>query len=99
MLPPVFRDRTRTKAHVESETKRRMVCQSDRDFSPNWMMVPNSPAPAMAQEIDSVMRFLATEHGSSENYQSSTRRSLTEFADWCASAKQITAVNEVTQPI
>jgi integrase/recombinase XerD len=50
------------------------------------------------QEIDAFIRFLATERGLSDNYQISTRRSLTEFAHWCASAKKITAVNEVTQP-
>jgi integrase/recombinase XerD len=51
------------------------------------------------QEIDSFIRFLATERGLSENYQNSTRRSLTEFAEWCSSARKITAVKEVTQPI
>jgi integrase/recombinase XerD len=50
------------------------------------------------QEIDSFIRFLATERGLSDNYQISTRRSLTEFAEWCSSARKITAVNEVTQP-
>lgn len=50
-------------------------------------------------EIDSFIRFLATERGLSENYQISTRRSLTEFAEWCASAKKITAAREVTQPM
>src|SRR5687768_5801450 len=51
------------------------------------------------QEIDSFIRFLATERGLSDNYQLSTRRSLTEFAEWCSSAKKITAVHEVTQPV
>jgi integrase/recombinase XerD len=51
------------------------------------------------QEIDSFIRFLATERGLSDNYQLSTRRSLTEFAEWCSSAKKITAVGEVTQPV
>ena len=50
-------------------------------------------------EIDAFIRFLATERGLSDNYQLSTRRSLTEFAEWCASAKKITAVNAVTQPM
>jgi integrase/recombinase XerD len=50
------------------------------------------------QEIDSFIRFLATERGLSVNYQLSTRRSLTEFAQWCSSARKLTAVNEVTQP-
>src|SRR5436190_6708052 len=53
----------------------------------------------MEKEIDSFIRFLATERGLSENYQLSTRRSLTEFADWCGSAKHSSAVNEVTQPM
>jgi integrase/recombinase XerD len=51
------------------------------------------------QEIDSFIRFLATERGLSDNYQLSTRRSLTEFAEWCASANNIRAVGEVTQPV
>jgi len=51
------------------------------------------------QEIDSFIRFLATERGLSDNYQLSTRRSLTEFAEWCSSVKKITAVREVTQPL
>ncbi|HEX8897266.1 MAG TPA: tyrosine-type recombinase/integrase, partial [Chthoniobacterales bacterium] len=53
----------------------------------------------MEQEIDSFIRFLATERGLSDNYQLSTRRSLTEFAEWCAAAKKIATVNEVTQPL
>jgi len=36
------------------------------------------------QSIDSFIRFLAVERGLSENYQLSTQRSLTEFAQWCA---------------
>src|SRR3954466_5697794 len=51
------------------------------------------------QEIDSFIRFLATEGGLSANYQLSTRRSLTEFAEWCAAGKKITDVREVTQPV
>src|SRR3989440_9296220 len=51
------------------------------------------------QEIDSFIRFLATERGLSDNYQLSTRRSLTEFAEWCSSAKKIAAAREVTQPV
>jgi integrase/recombinase XerD len=49
------------------------------------------------QEIDSFIRFLATERGLSDNYQLSTRRSLTEFAEWCSAARQITAAGDVTQ--
>src|SRR2546421_4462250 len=55
--------------------------------------------PFVGQEIDSFIRFLATERGLSDNYQLSTRRSLTEFAEWCSSAKKITAVGDVTQPL
>ncbi len=53
----------------------------------------------MEQEIDSFIRFLATERGLSENYQLSTRRSLTEFAAWCAGTRQITAPGKVTLPV
>jgi integrase/recombinase XerD len=51
------------------------------------------------QEIDSFIRFLATERGLSDNYQLSTRRSLTEFAEWCSAARQITVPGDVTQRI
>ena len=37
----------------------------------------------MESEIDGFVRYLAVERGLSDNYQLSTRRSLTEFADWC----------------
>ena len=37
----------------------------------------------MEEEIDAFIRYLAVERGLSENYQVSTRRSLTEFAHWC----------------
>ena len=53
----------------------------------------------MEQEIDAFIRFLATERGLSENYQVSTRRSLTEFAEWGSSARKISSVKEVTQPV
>ena len=53
----------------------------------------------MQQEIDLFIRFLATERGLSDNYQISTRRSLTEFADWCSKIKQITGVRDVSQPV
>jgi len=36
------------------------------------------------EEIDAFIRYLAIERGLSENYQLSTRRSLTDFAQWCA---------------
>jgi integrase/recombinase XerD len=50
----------------------------------------------MEKEIDLFIRFLATERGLSENYQLSTRRSLTEFAGWCSKAKEVTRVEKVT---
>jgi integrase/recombinase XerD len=53
----------------------------------------------MEQEIDLFIRFLATERGLSDNYQLSTRRSLSEFAAWCSSAREITAVGDVTLPL
>ncbi|HSH37948.1 MAG TPA: site-specific tyrosine recombinase [Chthoniobacterales bacterium] len=53
----------------------------------------------MEQEIDLFIRFLATERGLSDNYQLSTRRSLAEFAAWCSTARQITAVRDVTLPL
>ena len=53
----------------------------------------------MEQEIDLFIRFLATERGLSDNYQLSTRRSLAEFADWCARAREITSTSKVTLPL
>lgn len=53
----------------------------------------------MEKEIDLFIRFLATERGLSDNYQLSTRRSLTEFTAWCSSARQITSPRDVTQPV
>ena len=50
----------------------------------------------MEQEIDTFIRFLAVERGLSENYQLSTRRSLTEFAAWCKGTHKITQPREVT---
>jgi integrase/recombinase XerD len=43
----------------------------------------------MEQAIDSFIRFLAVERGLSENYQLSTQRSLSEFAQWCGAKKKI----------
>ena len=51
------------------------------------------------QEIDVFIRFLATERGLSDNYQLSTRRSLTEFSEWCSKLRQITSTSAVTQPL
>ena len=53
----------------------------------------------MESEIDLFIRFLATERGLSENYQLSTRRSLSEFAAWCADAREITSASAVTLPV
>jgi len=51
------------------------------------------------QDIDSFIRFLATERGLSENYQLSTRRSLAEFASWCSNTREILAPDKVTLPL
>jgi integrase/recombinase XerD len=53
----------------------------------------------MEQEIESFVRFLAVERGLSENYQLSTRRSLAEFAEWCARAREISRPHDVTLPV
>ena len=53
----------------------------------------------MEQEIDLFIRYLATERGLSDNYQLSTRRSLTEFAAWCSAARKITRPGDVKQPL
>jgi integrase/recombinase XerD len=53
----------------------------------------------MEQEIEAFIRFLAVERGLSENYQLSTQRSLTEFAQWCVSKKKIDNPAAVTLPL
>ncbi|MEP6809007.1 MAG: site-specific tyrosine recombinase XerD [Chthoniobacterales bacterium] len=53
----------------------------------------------MESEIDLFIRFLATERGLSDNYQLSTRRSLTEFAAWSAGARKIVHADKVTLPL
>src|SRR5437667_9660335 len=53
----------------------------------------------MEQAIDSFIRFLAVERGLSENYQLSTQRALSEFAQWCAAKKKIDDPRVVTLPI
>ena len=53
----------------------------------------------MQEAIESFIRFLAVERGLSANYQLSTQRSLTEFADWCARSKKITEPRAVTLPL
>jgi len=52
----------------------------------------------MEDSIDAFIRFLAVERGLSENYQLSTQRSLTEFAQWCGAKKKITHPRGVTLP-
>src|SRR6266513_2527536 len=53
----------------------------------------------MEDLIDSFIRFLAVERGLSENYQLSTHRSLSEFAQWCAARKKITRPRDVNLPV
>jgi len=53
----------------------------------------------MENAIDSFIRFLAVERGLSENYQLSTQRSLSEFAQWCAAKKEIESPRAVTLPV
>jgi integrase/recombinase XerD len=53
----------------------------------------------MEDSIDAFIRFLAVERGLSQNYQLSTQRSLTEFAEWCAAKKRISHPRSVTLPM
>ena len=53
----------------------------------------------MEESIDAFIRFLAVERGFSENYQLSTQRSLSDFAQWCASSKKIDNPSAVTLPV
>ena len=53
----------------------------------------------MEDLIDSFIRYLAVERGLSENYQLSTHRSLSEFAQWCAARKKITRPRGVNLPV
>lgn len=53
----------------------------------------------MEDSIDAFIRFLAVERGLSKNYQLSTHRSLTEFAQWCGAKKKITHPRNVTLPL
>ncbi|PYI77911.1 MAG: site-specific tyrosine recombinase XerD [Verrucomicrobia bacterium] len=50
----------------------------------------------MEDEIDAFVRHLAVERGLSDNYQLSTRRSLTEFAQWCLRRHSLKNPREVT---
>ncbi|MEP7072255.1 MAG: site-specific tyrosine recombinase XerD [Verrucomicrobiota bacterium] len=49
----------------------------------------------MDAEIDSFIRFLAVERGLSDNYQLSTRRSLSEFAGWLRRRHEIDDAGKV----
>jgi len=53
----------------------------------------------MEDSIDAFIRFLAVERGLSENYQLSTQRSLSEFAQWCSAKKKIKQPRGVTLPM
>src|SRR6266480_3948338 len=53
----------------------------------------------MEDSIDAFIRFLAVERGLSGNYQLSTQRSLSEFAQWCSVKKKITHPRSMTLPI
>src|SRR6266571_8215085 len=53
----------------------------------------------MEQAIDAFIRFLAVERGLSNNYQLSTQRSLTEFAQWCKAKHKIDRPRQVTLSI
>ena len=53
----------------------------------------------MEAAIELFIRFLAVERGLSPNYQLSTQRSLSEFAEWCAQHKRITDPKDVTLPL
>ena len=50
----------------------------------------------MEEEIDAFVRYLAVERGLSENYQLSTRRSLTEFAGWSRRRHNLESAREIT---
>jgi integrase/recombinase XerD len=60
---------------------------------------PVATVQKMEQAIDSFIRFLAVERGLSENYQLSTQRSLSEFAQWCVAKKKIDNPRAVTLPL
>jgi integrase/recombinase XerD len=51
---------------------------------------------AVDAEIDSFIRYLAVERGLSDNYQLSTRRSLSEFAQWCERRRNVREPRAVT---
>ena len=53
----------------------------------------------MEDSIDAFIRYLAVERGLSENYQLSTDRSLSKFAQWCTTRKKINHARGVTLPL
>src|SRR5207244_4807390 len=69
----------------------------NRSIAKVWPFAQASPK--MEQAIDSFIRFLAVERGLSENYQLSTQRSLSEFAQWCAAKEKIEHPRSVTLPV
>jgi integrase/recombinase XerD len=99
-MGPIFQERIEIKTHyvINVGTNSRFV-----NPSPFLIQFPvflrSCFNIAVEQEIDSFIRFLATERGLSDNYQLSTRRSLTEFAAWCSKTRQITSPHDVTQPL
>jgi len=55
--------------------------------------------PLVEDAIEAFIRFLAVERGLSSNYQLSTQRSLSDFADWCRIRKDVVRPSEVTLPL
>jgi integrase/recombinase XerD len=53
----------------------------------------------MEQAISGFIRFLAVERGLSDNYQLSTQRSLTDFAQWCKVKHKIDNPRQITLSI
>ncbi len=98
-MGPIFEERIEVKTHyaINVGTDTGFVNPSPLIQFP--VFLPCCFNSTVEQEIDSFIRFLATERGLSDNYQLSTRRSLAEFAAWCSAAQQITAPAEVTQPL
>ena len=50
----------------------------------------------MDEAIEAFIRYLAVERGLSANYQLSTQRSLSEFAQWCREQKKVVSPGAVT---
>src|SRR5687768_16522580 len=94
---------------LRSELRSRLIMQLTSELTPALsilapliqfpVFLPSCFNRTVEREIDSFIRSLATERGLSDNYQLSTRRSLTEFAAWCSAARQITTPADVTQQV